>query len=289
MATETQNQVHIKQFADDIIHAVQQKNSKLDGTVQRKIGISAEEFYFNKLGTFELQEKTQRYSPTPLADPIHSKRKIISTRFHQGVAIDSFDQDRSIVSLQPNYLEGLRYGASRKKDDIIIGALGGSAYEGKDGTTAVALPSAQKIVSSSAALTLTKLLAAKEILDAADVDPDLKRYCVVTAEQITNLLNLTEVKNGDYNTIKALVQGQVDTFLGFKFIQTQKLLTNASSERLCYVYTEKALGIATNKDIKVRVGENPDKSFAAVAYIELDMGATRVEDKEVVEIACTES
>lgn len=289
MATDTQNQVHIKQFADDIIHAVQQKNSRLDGTVQRKIGVSAEEFYFNKLGTFELQEKTQRYSPTPLADPAHSKRKVTPTRFHQGVAIDSYDQDRAIVTLQPNYLDALKFAAQRKKDEIIIGALGGSAYEGKEGTTAVALPSAQKIVSSSAALTLTKLLSGKEILDAADVDEDMARYCVVTAKQITNLLNLTEVKNADYNTVKALAEGKIDTFLGFKFIRTQKLLLNASSERLCYIYTEKAIGMATNKDIKTRVGENPDKSFAAVAYIELDMGATRVEDKEVVEIACTES
>ncbi|CAB4213442.1 hypothetical protein UFOVP1451_41 [uncultured Caudovirales phage] len=285
---DTQNQVHIKQFSDDIIQAVQQKNSRLDGTVQRKIGVSAEEFYFNKLGSVELQEKTQRYSPTPLVDPVHSKRKVVPTRFHQGISVDDYDQDRALVSLQPNYMEMLMYAAKRKKDEIIIGALGGTAYEGKDGTTAVALPSAQKIVSSSAAMTLAKLLSAKEIMDAADVDEEIARYIVLSAKQVTNLLNTTEIKNADYNTVKALAEGKIDTFLGFKFIRTQKLLTNASSERLCYAYTEKAVGIAINKDMKTKVGENPDKSFATVAYIELDMGATRVEDKEVVEIACTE-
>lgn len=288
MSLDTQNQVHIKQFADDIIQAVQQKNSRLDGTVQRKIGVSAEEFYFNKLGSVELQEKTQRYSPTPLVDPVHSKRKVVPTRFHQGISVDDYDQDRALVSLQPNYMEMLMYAAKRKKDEIIIGALGGTAYEGKDGTTAVALPSAQKIVSSSAAMTLAKLLSAKEIMDAADVDEEIARYIVLSAKQVTNLLNTTEIKNADYNTVKALAEGKIDTFLGFKFIRTQKLLTNASSERLCYAYTEKAVGIAINKDMKTKVGENPDKSFATVAYIELDMGATRVEDKEVVEIACTE-
>lgn len=286
---DTQNQVHIKQFADDIIQAVQQKNSRLDGTVQRKIGVSAEEFYFNKLGTFELQEKTQRYSPTPLADPNHSKRKVTPTRFHQGIAIDDYDQDRAIVTLQPAYMEAMKYAAMRKKDDIIISALGGTAYEGKDGTTGVVLPTAQKIVSSSVGMTLTKLLSGKEILDGADVDEEIARYIVLSAKQLTNLFNTTEIKNADYNTVKALAEGKIDTFLGFKFIRTQKLLTNGSSERLCYLYTQNALGIATNKDIKTEVGKNPDKSFATVAYIEMDMGATRVEDKEVVEIACTES
>ena len=288
MATDTQNQVHIKQFSDDIIHAVQQKNSRLDGTVQRKIGVSAEEFYFNKLGSVELQEKTQRYSPTPLVDPQHSKRKVVPTRFHQGISIDSYDQDRALVTLQPNYMEMLMYAAKRKKDEIIIGALGGTAYEGKDGTTPVALPSAQKIVASATGMTLTKLLSTKELLDGADVDEEIARYLVLTAKQITNLFNTTEIKNADYNTVKALAEGKIDTFLGFKFIRSQKLLVDGSAARLCYAYTEKALGLAINKDMKTKVGENPDKSFATIGYIELDMGATRVEDKEVVEIACTE-
>lgn len=288
MALDTQNQVHIKQFSDDIIQAVQQKNSRLDGTVQRKIGVSAEEFYFNKLGSVELQEKTQRYSPTPLVDPVHSKRKVVPTRFHQGISVDDYDQDRALVTLQPNYMEMLMFAAKRKKDEIIIGALGGTAYEGKDGTTAVTLPSAQKIVASATGMTLTKLLSAKEIMDGADVDEEIARYIVLSAKQVTNLLNTTEIKNADYNTVKALAEGKIDTFLGFKFIRSQKLLVDGSAARLCYAYTEKAVGIAINKDMKTKVGENPDKSFATVAYIELDMGATRVEDKEVVEIACVE-
>ena len=67
-----------------------------------------------------------------------------------------------------------------------------------------------------------------------------------------------------------------------------KLLFNGSSERLCYAYTQNALGLAINKDMKTKVGEDVGHSFASVAYIEIDMGATRIEDKEVVEIACTE-
>jgi len=288
MALDTQNQVHIKQFSDDIIHAVQQKNSRLDGTVQRKIGVSAEEFYFNKLGALELQEKTQRFSPTPIADPQHSKRKVVPTSFHQGVLVDDYDQARALVTLQPNYMEALKYAAMRKKDEIIISALGGSAYEGKDGTTPVALPSAQKIVSSSAGMTLTKLLTTKEILDGADVDEEIARHIVLSSKQLTNLFNTTEIKNADYNTVKALAEGKIDTFLGFKFIRSQKLLTNASSERLCYAYTQNALGLAINKDMVTEVGKDASKSFATVGYIKIDMGATRVEDKEVVEIACTE-
>jgi hypothetical protein len=288
MSIDTQNQVHIKQFSDDIIHAVQQKNSRLDGTVQRKIGVSAEEFYFNKLGSVELQEKTQRFSPTPLVDPAHSKRKVVPTRFHKAIAIDDYDQDRALVSLQPNYMEMLKYAAMRKKDDIVVNALGGSAYEGKDGTTVVALPSAQKIVSSSTGMTLTKLLTTKEILDGADVDPEIARYIVLSAKQLTNLFNTTEIKNADFNTVKALAEGKIDTFLGFKFISFQRLLVNSSSERLCYAYTQNALGLAINKDMKTKVGEDVGHSFASVGYIEIDMGATRVEDKEVVEIACTE-
>ena len=54
---DTQNQIHVKQFKDDIIQAVQQTNSRLDGTVRRKESVKAEEFFFHKLGAFELLEK----------------------------------------------------------------------------------------------------------------------------------------------------------------------------------------------------------------------------------------
>ena len=66
------------------------------------------------------------------------------------------------------------------------------------------------------------MLDAKKILDENETDPEETRYLVCTANQLSDFLNIAEVKSSDYNSIKALVQGEVDTYLGFKFIRSER-------------------------------------------------------------------
>jgi hypothetical protein len=138
-------------------------------------------------------------------------------------------------------------------------------------------------------LTVDKLLQAKELLDKSDVDPDDPRFVLVTAKQITNLLGVTAVTSSDFNTVKALAQGQIDTFLGFKFIRTQRLTKDASANRQVIAWAKSGVLLALGSDIKGRVIERPDKSFSVYAYASLSCGATRMEEEKVVEIACLES
>jgi hypothetical protein len=66
-------------------------------------------------------------------------------------------------------------------------------------------------------------LTCKQLLDDADIDPDRQRYFVTNPYNINQLLNTTEVKSSDYNTVKALAKGEIDTYMGFKFISHNRL------------------------------------------------------------------
>lgn len=286
---DSQNQIHVKQFKDDIIQAVQQTNSRLDGTVRRKEAVKAEEFFFHKLGSFNLLEKSGRNSTTPFLDPVHTRRKLVTSAFHGALFIDDFDTDRSIISgLDSDYMQGLVKAAKRKKDDLIIAAATGLAYEGKDGTTSVALPSSQQIASGSTGLSSTKLLNALEIIRAADVDPEEKIYCVISASQANDLMQDEKFINRDYSMGAVLDKGQIMSWGGINFIHSERLELNGSSERKVLLYTENALGFGMARDITMKVGENPERSFTKTLYLKLDVGATRIEDEKIVEIACTE-
>jgi len=100
----------------------------------------------------------------------------------------------------------------RATDDVIIAAATGTAYTGETGSTSQAQQSV--IAGGSAGLTIAKLRTAKQTFDLADVDPSIPRHIIVGPEQINNLLATTEVTSSDFNTIKALVHGEIDTFLG---------------------------------------------------------------------------
>ena len=173
-------------------------------------------------------------------------------------------------------------------DDSIISAATGTAYGGVSGGTSVSLPSGQKVVHGSAGLTLAKLLSAKEVLDANDIDPDEPRYCIVTAGQLTDLLGVTQVTSADFSSVKALVQGEIDTFLGFNFIRTQRLGTDGDGNRQVLAFTQSGIGLAVGQDVNTRISERSDKNYATQVFLSMTIGATRIEDEKVVEIACTE-
>ena len=132
--------------------------------------------------------------------------------------INNEDKVKMLISPQSEYALAGAYAMRRAMDDAIIAAATGTSYVGVSGGTSVSLPAGQKIVDGSANLTIAKLLEAKKILDSNEVDPDEPRFLICTADQIQDFLYISEVKSSDCNTIKALAQGQIDNYLGFKFI-----------------------------------------------------------------------
>lgn len=193
-----------------------------------------------------------------------------------------------LIDPTSSYARAAAAAIGRSMDDIIIDALGGSAKTGKDGTTSTALPAGQKIAVASSGLTIAKLVSAKKILDQNNVDPSIKRYIVVSPEQIEDLLNNTTVTSSDFNTVKALAQGDISSFVGFQFIVSNRLSVDGSSDRLCYAFAQDGIKLAIGKDVMARVDERSDKSYSTQVYYCSTFGATRMQEDKVVEIACSE-
>lgn len=278
----------VQQYKGTLYNLVQQKGSRLREAVTVE-AVNGEFGYFDQIGATVAIERTSRHSDSPLVNTPHSRRQVTMRDFEWGDLIDNPDKVRLLVDPSSTYLQSAMWALGRKIDDIVIDAALGNAKTGKAGANPpVALPAGQKVPVSGTGLNLTKLLQAKETLDKNDVDPDDPRFIALTAKQVTDLLNSTEIKSSDYNTVKALAQGQLDTFLGFKFIRVQRL-TVASNVRSCIAWTKSGLLLALGADIKGRVIERPDKSFSVYAYASLSCGATRMEEEKVVQLDCLES
>ena len=175
----------------------------------------------------------------------------------------------------------------RAMDDVIITAALGTSQTGKDGSTSTALPAGQKIAHGSAGLTIAKLVSAKELLDAASVDPSIPRHIVVSPKQISDLLNNTTVTSADFNTVKALAQGEINSFVGFNFIVSNRL-TDDGTSRQVIAFAQDGLKLAVGKEPAARIDERADKSYSTQVYYCQTIGATRMEEEKVVEIACNE-
>ena len=280
----TISKAFVQQFQDNLIHLASQKGSRLRSSVTEQ-SVTGEKFNFERLGNVAAVVKSSRHTNTPVLEVPHSRRTATMTDYHWADLIDDEDKVRMLVTPESHYAKSGANSMARAFDDLIIAAATGNAVDG-DGSN-VALPNGQKIAHGSAGLTLAKLISAKEILDGNEVDEE-ERFFVLGSQQVSNLLNTTEVKSADYNSIKALVQGDIDTFMGFKFLRSERLNLN-STQRKCFAFTKGAMGLGIGKDVTTKIDLRADKSYAHQVYLSFVAGATRIQDECVVEVLCTES
>jgi hypothetical protein len=280
----------VKQFGANVEFLVQQKGSRLRSAVRVETGIVGEDAFFEQLAETAAVKKTTRNADTPLVKSDHRRRRVSMFDFEWADLVDKADKLKLIIDPENAYAINAAWALGRAVDDEIITSFNASAATGKTGSTAVALPASQQVLAAATGLTIDKLRQAKEILDAADVDPDEPRFIVVAPAQMTDLLETTEVTSADFNTVRALVQGQLDTFLGFKFIISNRLPANTTANgRLNFAWAMNGMLLAIAQDMQTRVEERADKSFSNQVFLSMGLGTTRMQEDKVVEIDALET
>lgn len=304
----------VKQFSSNVFHLSQQKGSRLAAAVRNESQAGKSAFY-DRIGAATAQKRTSRHADTPQIDTPHSRRRVTLVDYEYADLIDDADKLRMLIDPTSDYAQAAMWALGRAKDDVIIEQSLGTAYGGEEGATSVALGSAQQIgafdgtSTTGVNMNVATLRLAKEKLDAADVDESIPRYLALGSSQLNSLLSETAVTSSDFNTVKALVQGEIDTFLGFKFIRTERLNVTASgtgswdkdtgkigsgsqtfaaSARRCIAWAQDGLLLATAKDVTGKISERADKSYSTQVYACMGIGATRMEEEKVVEILCAE-
>ena len=282
----------VKQFNASIDILSQQKGSRLRNAVRLKTDVVGEDTFIDQIGKTAAVKRTVRHADTPIVNTDHQRRKISMVDYEWADLIDKQDKLKMLADPAGEYAMNAAYALGRAIDDEIITQTFGSAWTGVAGTTEETWASVRNFVDVAASnLTIGKLLDAKKALDDNDVDPDEPRFIAVCPSQMIALLNTTEVKSSDYNTVKALVKGDLDTFVGFKFItiSTSLLDVDASLYRRVIAWAKSGLALAVAEDIQGRITERDDKSYSTQVYKKVGIGATRLDPEKVVEILCDES
>lgn len=291
----------VDQFKANILLLSQQKTSRLRQACRME-PVTGQTMYVERIGATAAQSISSRHGDTPLISTPHSRRKLTMVDYNWADLIDNVDRLKMLIDPTSTYVQNAVAAFQRSMDDVIITSLGGAAYGGVAGATTIncydsgecrVVNSDGTVVAAGSdtsnatetALTIAKLLTCKQLLDEAEVDPERPRYFVTNPYNLVKLLDTTEVKSSDYNTVKALAMGQIDTFLGFKFIMSNRLATgNDTGAVVSYAFAQDAVVLAVAEEPTVRVTERADKNYANQVYVEMSIGATRVEGPAVVKI-----
>lgn len=283
----------VQQFSSNIELLLQQKGSKLRGSITEGRYVGKQASPVDQIGSISMQAVTSRFGEMGRVDAALDRRWCIPSDFDLPQLIDSFDKLKMLTDPNSAYVQNAVYAAGRKMDELVIAALNGTAKTGETGSTSTVLPAAQKVAvgfgaSTDVGLTVAKLREAKRLLMAADLDVESEQlYCVVKATQMDNLLAEIQVISSDFNgDMPVLKEGKLSRFLGINFIHSE-LLESSSGDVLVPVYAKSGVHLGIWNDISTDISQRKDlQGLPWQAYVYMSAGATRLEEEKVVQIAC---
>lgn len=276
----------INQYSDNILLLTQQMTLKVAPTVFQKPNCQGEASYQDQLASEDADEKLARNEEVRNTDPNYDRRKIVPRYFYKAPLVDSMDKIMMAKDPTSEIVRNNAAALARAKDEVVCNAFFATAYSGKAGGTSNVLSGDQLIAAGGVGLTMAKIRQAKKVLDQNEVEAD-NRYFAITAEEVEDLLAITEVTSTDYAQVKALVSGQPGTICGFNFVQSERLPIS-STTRQCAAYHKNGMVLGTWMDLKASIDILPGKHFSAQIYAGQSYGATRLEEVRVVEVDCIE-
>ena len=278
---DTQNEIYAQAYGQNIMQLAQQKYAKLLNTVYLKPNVRGKTYFQDQIGTWSMETKGGRNVQTPNNDPNLGRRMGTMLDYHDNRMLDRGDELKSISDPRSAYTVAAARSLGRKLDDVILAAAVSTTQKSGETGSSTA-PTTTTILASAANITLTNILAWKKALDDGDVEEE-DRFAVIDTESLSSLLDVTEIGSADYNSVKALVKGDVSTFLGFNWIVSTRLST-ALSTMIGLVYQKYALCLAMAAQPLVRTDERSDLSYSWQIYYELNCGAARLEETRIRKI-----
>lgn len=277
----------------------QQNGSRLRGLVTVRPQTSKMDFH-DRIGTVAFTERTTRHAPTTLEEVLHTRIAVSMRDYRNALPFDNEDKLRMNLNDPRNaYAQTQAKALGRQLDSVIITAATGTTYTGETGSTAETYTAATYGVAVNAVkpgevatdsnLTIEKLIQARSKLFTAEAVMDGETVNFVCAQsQIDSLLRTTEVTSSDYAAVKALVAGEVNTFLGFTFTRTQLLAKDSNNVRTCLAFPRSGIIVGEADERTTKIDQRPDLNYTWQVWTQGTFGAARTWLQKVVSVACDE-
>ncbi|QRV71459.1 major capsid protein [Methylophilales phage MEP301] len=188
----------------------------------------------------------------------------------------NFDERQELVQVVANAI-------GRRQDQLILDAL---AASGTSNTVA------NDIGGTDTNLNVAKLREAKKLLDKNNVPPQ-DRHILLHANNLASLLSETAVTSSDFNTVKALVAGEINTFLGFTFHTLGDraeggLAVDGSLDRTLFAFHKESMGYAEGIGPKTEINYVPEKTSFLVNAM-FSAASVAIDAEGIVQLTCRES
>jgi hypothetical protein len=310
-----------KEFADNFRDVVQQKDSRLMKTVAVERGLTGtgKQIQF-VLPTRSTETTGQRFRKTVINELDVDGRWYFPREFDTTTGESRFDEKKLAPTIMGNgkHITAHMRAYHLDCDEMIMNAIVGPAFTGKNGTTVTELAAANTIAvdytgpgvtTADTGLNASKLIEAIRILSAFEAwNEDVanageRLWCVVDAKEMARLRHEANKASGDrlysndfggppeYDDRGFLARWGAVNFVMYNGLVLDTVVGKAGTDtvaaKIVPLYVSSAAEFGVWSDIVSTVDRRADLSNAVQFLSQYSIGGGREQEKKVVRIDCT--
>jgi N4-gp56 family major capsid protein len=267
------------QLFDAEVKQAYQASRMLAGVTRERTNVEGNQVKFPKIGKGTATVRVPQTDVTPL-NVTYSQVTATMSDYIAAEYSDIFSQQKVNFDERRELVQVVGNAIGRRMDQLVIDALNAASSPSTVGTD---------IGGTGSNMNLAKLLAAKKALDTKNV-PSEGRCMLIHANGLSALLDETELTSSDFATVKALSTGEIDTFLGFKFISLGDRDEGGlpiPSTRTCFAFHRDAVGMGIGMGQRSEINYVAEKTSFLVSSM-FSAGAVAIDDEGIVKISATE-
>jgi len=282
----------VREYGSTVYHLSQQGYQKtsqhcVQGTM------NAEGKFFDRIGTVDMYEITDRHGDTQYVETPHSRRYVTPQQFAVADLVDDADQLQTLIDPSNAYTQAQAKSMARKKDDVFRLAALGSAKAGKTGSDTPVALSAGQIDATGTTFAFASVLAARTNFANNDVDLTMEApHWAMVPKGLEDLLaEVTAVGTGgpnhaDHFTARSLQTGEITQAWGFNWhiLAPNRHSAGAGgsgTDVRTFAWCPSGMAFAFNEEMFTKITEMPEKNYSTQVYCRWMGGSVRLEEEKV--------
>lgn len=242
----------VTEFDNEVKHQYQ-GFGKLRSTVTVRNNVTGEAYKFSRMGKGTANQKATQADVTPM-DVSHTRPTATLENWNAPEYTDIFDAAEVNFDEKQELAQTIAKALSRREDQLIIDAMNGVTYAATNDQN----PDTGRIfdVSATANFTQAVVRSARGHFQDIEADP-MDQHIAVQSDALQNLLSDSTVTSSDYNSVKALVSGDLNAWMGFKWhiigTRSEGGLPGVTGDEIAFAWHKPAIGLAIGIDMKTTI------------------------------------
>ena len=263
---------------DSEVKQAYQAESLLRGTMRTRTGVAGNTVKFPKIGKGVATIRVPQTDVTPL-NVTYAQVTATMSDYIAAEYSDIFQQSHINFDERSELVQVVSKSIARRMDQLCIDAMVGNA-----GTTI-----ATTVGGNATNMNIEKLRATAKAMNTNNV-PSEGRYLLMHASQLDALLGEAEITSQDFASVKALVRGEINSFMGFNILtmgDRDEGGVPKPSTRSCFAWHKDSMGYAESMSQKTEVNYVPEKTSFLVSSM-FSAGSVTIDAEGLVQVSCTE-